>query len=255
MELIHMVETAYRIDDKPSAVRYPRASAYGVEILKDLFGTELVNDVLPARGTALPIGKGRVIKRGRENSVYKACILSLGTRLMDSVLAARKLEATHADLGVTVADARFMKPLDTDLIRELAQQHDILVTIEEGSVGGFGDHVLHFLSENGLLDSGNLRMRSMVIPDMWIEQGPQQDQYDIAGLNEPHIIEKIEGLTELLRAQTHRQMATAVDVKGGVTTAAKGGVTTAAKGGVTTAAKGGVTTAPLFNVPFQQEEN
>ena len=101
-----MVETAYQINDGPSMVRYPRASAYGAEILKDLFGTELPNGELPTRGTALPIGKGRVVRTARPDAPLRACILSIGTRLHDSVLAARRLEAEHPDLGVTVADAR-----------------------------------------------------------------------------------------------------------------------------------------------------
>ena len=103
---MNMVETAYQINDGPSMVRYPRASAYGAEVLKDLFGTELPNGELPSRGTALPIGKGRVIKTARQQSPLRACIFSIGTRLHDSVLAARTLEAKYPDLGVTVADAR-----------------------------------------------------------------------------------------------------------------------------------------------------
>jgi 1-deoxy-D-xylulose-5-phosphate synthase len=203
-----MVETAYRIDDKPSAVRYPRASAYGADILKDAFGTVLVNGELPARGTALAIGKGRVVREARRDVPYRACILSIGTRLLDSVMAARALEASTPDLGVTVADARFMKPLDEALITELARTHDMLVTIEEGSVGGFGDHVLHYLTSEGLLDDGNLRVRSMVIPDIWIEQGPQKDQYDIAELNEPHIVAKVVALLSGLRTKRHQTAAT-----------------------------------------------
>lgn len=119
--------------------------------------------------------------------------------MIESVHAARALERKYQDLSVTVADARFMKPLDVDMIKSLALSSDILVTIEEGSKGGFGDSVMNFLSNEGLLDNGKLRARTMVIPDMWIEQGPIPDQYDIAGLNEPHIIVKVEELVHGIR--------------------------------------------------------
>lgn len=209
MELIHMVETAYRIDDRPSVVRYPRASAYGAEVLRSVIGTELVNGELPARGQALPIGKGRVIRQAREAAI-KVCLFSIGTRLVDAVLAARAVEGAMPDVGVTVADARFMKPLDETLAKELAATHSILVTLEEGSRGGFGDAVLTCLSEAGALDGGRLRVRSMVIPDIWIEQGPQKDQYDIAGLNEPQIVAKVKALVDALRLQSHAEPRIAI---------------------------------------------
>ena len=133
------------------------------------------------------------------NKLYKAVIVSIGTRMVEAVHAARALEAKYPDLSVTVADARFMKPLDEEMIKTLAISNDILVTVEEGSKGGFGDAVMNFLSNEGLLDNGNLRARTMVIPDIWIEQGPIPDQYDIAGLNSPHIISKVETLVQGIR--------------------------------------------------------
>jgi 1-deoxy-D-xylulose-5-phosphate synthase len=119
--------------------------------------------------------------------------------MVESVMAARAVESRFADVSVTVADARFMKPLDEEMISMLAKESDILVTVEEGSKGGFGDAVMHFLTNEGMLDNGKLRTRTMVIPDIWIEQGPIPDQYDIAGLNEPHIAAKIESLLQGLR--------------------------------------------------------
>ena len=198
-ELQNMVETVYTINHLPSVLRFPRGNGYGAETLKNLFGTELTNGELPTRGTPIPIGKGRVVKKGESGKAYKATILSIGTRLADSVLAARSIEAQYPDVSVVVADARFMKPLDADLIRTLASQSDVLVTVEEGSIGGFGSHVQQFLTDEAFLDNGSLKMRSMVIPDIWIEQGPQKDQYDIAGLNEPHITAKVESVINSMR--------------------------------------------------------
>jgi len=198
-ELQKMIETMYLIENKPSVVRFPRGNGYGAETLRDLFGTELLNGELPVRAKPLEIGKGRIVKQSESGKAYKVSILSIGTRLADSVLAARSVESHYPDIGVVVADARFMKPLDKELIKLLATQSDILITIEEGSIGGFGSHVLHFLSDNGLLDNGTLKVRSMVIPDIWIEQGPQKDQYDIAELNDQHIAIKIEALVTSIR--------------------------------------------------------
>jgi 1-deoxy-D-xylulose-5-phosphate synthase len=219
LELQNMVETAYTIDNMPSVVRYPRASGYGPEILRDLFDSSVTIDAsnpsndnyLPARGHALPIGKGRIVKKGGNlesggdptngrSSPYRISIVSIGSRLAESVLAARQLEEQYPYMSVTVADARFMKPLDTDMLRELASASDVMLTIEEGSIGGFGSHVQQFLSEEGLLDRGTVRLRSMVIPDTWIEAGPQKDQYDIANLNQPHIVHKIEDLVRNIRS-------------------------------------------------------
>ena len=165
-ELMHMVATAVGINDRPSAFRYPRGDGVGIE--------------MPETGTALEIGKGRIIQEG---STF--AILSLGTRLGESLKAAEELAARG--LSTTVADARFMKPLDESLIRQLAAEHEVLITIEEGSVGGFGSHVLQFLAMDGLLDSG-LKVRPMCLPDIFIEQDSQFNQYDIAGLNARHIV-------------------------------------------------------------------
>ena len=158
-------------------------------------------------GVSLPIGKGRIMRRpggigangeannrGRSRS-DRIAILSIGTRLHEALISANDVEAMNPSIGVTVADARFMKPLDHDLIRELVDENSVLITIEEGSVGGFGDHVLHFLSNDGALDEGNLKYRSMVLPDELFEAGTQQEQYDAAGLNNEHLTELIQQLT------------------------------------------------------------
>lgn len=166
----------------------------------------LISHIIPS-GRALEIGKGRIMRRpgglgvngdkhtrgkSREDRV---AILSLGTRLHDSLIAAQTVEDENPSIGVTVADGRFMKPLDENLIRELVDENSILITIEEGSIGGFGDHVLHFLSNDGALDDGNLKFRPMVLPDELFEAGTQQEQYDIAGVNHQHITELIQKLT------------------------------------------------------------
>jgi len=164
-ELMHMVATAAALDDRPSAFRYPRGEGTGV--------------ALPARGQILPLGKGRVLREG--NSV---AILSLGTRLGECLKAADELAARG--LSTTVADARFAKPLDTDLVRQLARHHEVVLTVEEGSIGGFGSQVLHFLSHDGLLDHG-LKIRPLVLPDRFIDHDTPQRQYDEAGLNAPQI--------------------------------------------------------------------
>jgi len=166
----------------------------------DLFGTEMPGGVLPARGTKLEVGKGRVIKPyGDGKNKVKAVIVSIGTRLAESVVAARDLEQRNQNLNVAVVDARWMKPMDKELMTALALESDVMVTVEEGSSGGFGDAVLRHLSDEGVLDQGTCRVRSMVIPDMWIEQGPQKDQYDLAGLNAPHIADKVEVIVEQMK--------------------------------------------------------
>lgn len=149
-------------------------------------------------GEAVPIGKGRIIRgegglienksstRGKERK-DRVAILSFGTRLHESLVAAQEVEDEYEDLSITVADARFMKPLDVDLVRQLADDNSVLITIEEGSIGGFGDHVLHFLSLDGLMDDGNLKFRPMVMPDAYFEAGTQFQQYEQAGLNAKHI--------------------------------------------------------------------
>ena len=166
LELMHMVATAARIDDRPSAFRYPRGEGVGVE--------------LPARGTPLEIGKGRVLREGS-----KIAILNFGARLQECLVAAEDLAAKG--LSTTVADARFAKPLDTDLIRRLAREHEVLITIEEGSVGGFSSFVLQYLATAGLLDQG-LKVRPMVLPDRFIDHAAPARQYEWAGLNAPHIV-------------------------------------------------------------------
>lgn len=160
-ELMHMVATAARIDDGPSAIRYPRGEGVGVE--------------LPPRGAPLKIGQGRIIHEG--NTV---AILSLGSRLADTMKAAEDLASRG--LSVTVADARFAKPLDRELIKTLALHHDVLITIEEASIGGFGSHVLTYLSDEGLLDDG-LKIRTMTMPDRFIEQDKPDRQIIAAGLD------------------------------------------------------------------------
>jgi 1-deoxy-D-xylulose-5-phosphate synthase len=168
-ELRHMVATAVAIDDRPSAFRYPRGEGVGVE--------------LPAEGVPLEIGKGRIIREGTT-----VALLSLGTRLQECLKAAEQLSAFG--LSTTVADARFMKPLDTDLVRRLALNHEVLVTVEEGSVGGFSSHVLHYLSTAGLLDRG-LKVRAMALPDEFIDHGKPEQMYERAGLAAPGIVETV----------------------------------------------------------------
>ncbi len=165
-ELKHMVATAAAIDDRPSAFRYPRGEGFGVE--------------LPEAGQVLEIGKGRIIREGSA-----VAILSLGTRLHEALKAADQL-ATFG-LSATVADARFAKPLDHDLIRRLARNHEVLITIEEGSVGGFGSHVLQYLATAGLLDRG-LKVRPMVLPDVFIDHDKPEKMYETAGLDAQGIV-------------------------------------------------------------------
>lgn len=187
VELQNMVATSLSINDGPSVVRYPRGNGLGNDALNKFFGYNV--EQIPKRGVALPIGKGRIVRHKRVTNAADSpsvAVLSLGTRLLDSVKAAIELE--KHDIPVTVADARFMKPLDRDLIRKLVADHDIVISIEEGSIGGFGDHVLHFLALEGYLDTGNVKFRPMVLPDRYIEQGSQSEQYDEAGLSCSHII-------------------------------------------------------------------
>ena len=132
--------------------------------------------------------------RGKERK-DRVAILSFGTRLHDSLIAAQEVEEMDENLSVTVADARFMKPLDVELVRKLADEHGVLITVEEGSIGGFGDHVLHFLSLDGLMDEGGLKFRPMVMPDSYFETATQKEQYDQAGLNSQHIRGTIMRLT------------------------------------------------------------
>jgi 1-deoxy-D-xylulose-5-phosphate synthase len=165
-ELKHMVATAAAIDDGPCAFRYPRGEGFGVE--------------MPEEGRPLEIGKGRILREGSA-----VALLSLGTRAQECLKAAEQLAGFG--LSATVADARFAKPLDEDLIRRLARNHEVLVTVEEGSVGGFGSHVLRFLAESGALDKG-LKVRTMVLPDSFIDHGKPEQMYEAAGLSAPGIV-------------------------------------------------------------------
>ena len=165
-ELKHMVRTAVAYDEGPISFRYPRGEGVGVE--------------LPARGDVLAIGKGRVVKQGS-----KVALLSFGTRLAECLRAAEDLDA--AGLSTTVADARFAKPLDTDLIRQLARHHEVLVLVEEGAAGGFASQVLHFLASEGLLDQG-LKIRCLTMPDEWVEQAKPEAMYARSGLDHSGIV-------------------------------------------------------------------
>jgi 1-deoxy-D-xylulose-5-phosphate synthase len=165
-ELKHMVATAVAIDDRPCAFRYPRGEGTGVE--------------LPAEGRPLEIGKGRIVREGSA-----VALLSLGTRLGECLRAADQLAALG--LSATVADARFAKPLDTDLIRRLVQNHEVLITVEEGAVGGFGSFVLQHLAGEGLLDRG-LKVRQMVLPDIFIDHDKPEKMYELAGLDASGIV-------------------------------------------------------------------
>lgn len=185
VELRNMVQTVYTLDNIPSALRFPRGSALGIEKLNDLFGYDL--DEIPKKGTVLPVGKGRIVRQAAEKASSKVCFLTIGTRLAPAVEAARRLEASDPSVGVTVADARWMKPLDTELIDKLAKEHDVLITVEENAIGGFGDHVLHYLALSGALDQGTVKVRPMVLPDKYIEAANQSEQYEEAGLTSEYI--------------------------------------------------------------------
>ncbi|MCP4208086.1 MAG: 1-deoxy-D-xylulose-5-phosphate synthase [Shimia sp.] len=168
-ELKHMVATAAAYDDGPIAFRYPRGEGVGVE--------------LPERGEVLEIGKGRVVQEGK-----RVALLSFGTRLDETRKAAEALAARG--ITPTIADARFAKPLDRDMILNLAANHEALITIEEGAVGGFGSHVAQLLAEEGVFDGG-LKYRSMVLPDTFIDQASPKAMYDVAAMNAEHIEAKV----------------------------------------------------------------
>jgi 1-deoxy-D-xylulose-5-phosphate synthase len=168
-ELVHMVATAAAIDDRPSAFRFPRGDGVGVD--------------MPEEGKPLEIGRGRIVREGT-----KVALFSFGTRLAECLKAADEL-ATFG-LSTTVADARFAKPLDIDLLLRLAREHEVLVTIEEGSIGGFGSYVMQALAEHGVLDSG-LKVRSMVLPDVFIDQDSPNAMYAVAGLDRKGIVAKV----------------------------------------------------------------
>lgn len=171
-ELKHMVATQAAFDAHPSALRYPRGEGVGLD--------------LPETGQVLEIGKGRILREGG-----RVCLLSYGTRLAQAQLAADQLDAQG--FRTSVVDARFMKPLDEALILRLAREHEVLLTLEEGAIGGFGSHVMHLLAENGALESG-LKCRSLVLPDSYIDHDKPDAMYDLAGLNAAQIIETVRGL-------------------------------------------------------------
>ena len=182
-DLVNMVATAVAIDDRPSALRYPRGEGLGVP--------------MPEEGRPLEIGKGRILQEG-----HKVALLSYGARLGECLTAAKELNALG--LSATVADARFAKPLDVDLLTRLAREHEVLVTIEEGSIGGFGAYVLQSLADQGLLDGG-VRVRCMVLPDLFIDQDTPAAMYAAAGLDARAIVAKVfEALGKDIKAETIR---------------------------------------------------
>jgi 1-deoxy-D-xylulose-5-phosphate synthase len=168
-ELVHMVATAASYDEGPIAFRYPRGEGVGVD--------------MPEEGVPLEIGKGRILREGE-----RVAILSLGTRLAEALKAAEELEARG--LSTTVADARFAKPIDDELVLRLAREHEVLITVEEGAVGGFGSYVLQLLAERGLIDHG-LKVRPMVLPDIFIEHDKPERMYAQAGLDAAGIVAKV----------------------------------------------------------------
>ena len=168
-ELVHMVKTAAEYNEGPIAFRYPRGEGVGVE--------------LPNSGDLLDIGKGRIINNGN-----KVAVLCFGTRLKDVLKASEILKPMGFD--ITVADARFAKPLDNDLIELLCSEHEALITIEEGAIGGFGSHVAQYIAEKGFFDNG-LKFRSMFLPDIFIDQASQSDMYQVAEMNSENIVNKV----------------------------------------------------------------
>jgi 1-deoxy-D-xylulose-5-phosphate synthase len=168
-ELVRMINTSVSISDKPSAFRYPRGNGVGID--------------LPQINEILEIGKGKIIKEGK-----KVAILSFGGRLQECMKAAKTLDSKG--ISTTVADARFAKPLDQKLIMDLCVNHEVLITIEEGSIGGFGSHVFHMLSERGVFDKG-LKVRSMILPDQFIDQDTPENMYKVAGLDAQAIEQKV----------------------------------------------------------------
>ena len=171
-ELVKMINTSVDINDRPSAIRYPRGTGVGVE--------------LPSIEEKIEIGKGRIIQKGSQ-----VCLLSLGTRLEECKLAAEQLK--QKGVSATIIDARFAKPLDEELIIKSAKEHEILISVEEGSIGGFGSHVKNLLAEKGIFDNG-LKFRSMNLPDKFIDQDSPDKMYDVAGLNASQILKKIEDI-------------------------------------------------------------
>ena len=171
-ELMHMIATQVAYNNGPSALRFPRGEGVGIE--------------LPQTPQVLEIGKGRIVKQGSD-----IAILSYGTRLRECEIAIDILNDDHPDLSVTLADARFAKPLDIGLIRRLAATHRAVITIEEGSIGGFGAHVLQFMADDGLLDNGKLKIRTMHLPDRFQDHDKPEKQYAAAGLDADQIRKQI----------------------------------------------------------------
>jgi 1-deoxy-D-xylulose-5-phosphate synthase len=165
-----MVATEAAIDDRPSAFRYPRGNGIGVP--------------MPEEGMPLEIGKGRIVREGTT-----VALVSLGARLADCLKAADELAARG--ISATVADARFAKPLDIGLLAQLARHHELLITIEEGAIGGFGAHALNFLADSGALDQAGFKVRSMVLPDIFIDQDSPEAMYAKAGLDADGIVAKV----------------------------------------------------------------
>ena len=168
-ELVHMVATAAQIDDTPCAFRFPRGEGAGVE--------------MPERGEPIEIGKARMIAEGNQ-----VAVLSFGTRLSEVLIAAENLAAKG--IKPTIVDARFAKPLDVEMILQLARHHEALICVEEGAVGGFGSHVAQLLADEAVFDTG-LKFRSMVLPDIFIDQASPRDMYDVAAMNAPQIEAKV----------------------------------------------------------------
>tara|TARA_Y100001935_G_scaffold236092_1_gene220512 strand:- start:408 stop:989 length:582 start_codon:yes stop_codon:yes gene_type:complete len=169
-ELVKMINTSVEINDKPSAFRYPRGNGLGA--------------TLPSIKEVLEIGKAKIIKEGK-----KVALLNFGTRLEECKKASVALSTKG--INCTIVDARFAKPLDEKLIMEIATNHEVLITIEEGSIGGFGSHVMKLLSDRGVFDTG-LKFRSMILPDIFIDQDTPDKMYEVAGLDNLSIIKKVE---------------------------------------------------------------
>ena len=169
-ELVKMINTSVNINDRPSAFRYPRGNGTGIS--------------LPSIDKTLEIGKGRIIQEGK-----KVALINFGTRLEECKKAAEIL--SNKGEKITIIDARFAKPLDEKLLMEAANNHEVLITIEEGSIGGFGSHVMQFLSDRGVFDKG-LKFRSMILPDIFIDQDTPEKMYEIAGLDSSSIANKIQ---------------------------------------------------------------
>jgi len=169
-ELVRMINTSVNINDRPSAFRYPRGNGVGI--------------TLPGIDETLEIGKGKVIKEGKQ-----AAILSFGGRLQECLKASEILSSKG--IKVTIIDARFAKPLDEKLIMEISANHEVVVSIEEGSVGGFGSHVMQLLSNRGVFDKG-LKFRAMILPDNFIDQDDPKKMYEKAGLDSDAIVNTIE---------------------------------------------------------------